>query len=395
MKKQAIYTVITGGYDQLRAPVVRTPGFDYICFTDDPELNCEGWQIRLLDKAADPCRQQREVKIRPHMFLPDYGLTVYIDGSHQLTGDLSSLIDEHFSGSWLLKVHPKRKCIYQEGQRCIETGKAHKDTVNAQLTEYLTAGMPAEYGLYETGIMIRDNTPEVNAVSDQWYAEVAKHSHRDQISLPFVLWKNGYRPQSLGARTFHRYFTIHRHAAATSSRIWYSTPYATDKNIGRAYNEFCAAVPDNDWICLRDGDTMFLHPQWGKQIADVVVGAGRDYALMGCTTNRLRSTRQLYQNNFSDDPNILNHRDIADELHATRYGQVRNAGHEIAGLFMLFPKSTWQKTPFPESTIYFDSLFSQAVLRAGGKIGIIEGLYCFHYYRFDQPNPTTYKAHLL
>src|ERR1044072_5401245 len=395
MHKRAIYTVITGNYDTLRPPLVRSAGFDYICFTDSPDLICEGWEMRHLDPTADPCRQQRAIKIMPHKYLPEYELTVYIDGSHQQKEHIAQLIDEHFSGSWLLKIHPSRKCIYQEGEACIKLGKATRESVHQQLTAYVTEGMPADAGLYESGIMIRDNQPEVNAICEDWYQEVEKHTHRDQLSLPVVLWRHGYSPQTIGARTINRFFNFHKHSGGHLPKIWYSTPFAVDKNIGRAYNEFCEMVPDGDWICLRDGDTMFLHPHWGKQLQDVVLKHGQDYALLGCITNRLRSTRQLYNNAFSTDPDILNHKRIAGELYSARYDSVRNAGHEIAGLLMLFPKSTWKQIKFQENTIHFDSIFSQAVLRSGGQVGLMEGVYCFHYYRFDQPDPANYKQHLL
>lgn len=392
---RAIYTVITGNYDALRPPLVRSAGFDYICFTDSPDLACEGWEMRRIDPVADPCRQQRAIKIMPHKYLPEYQQTVYIDGSHQQKADITQLIDDDFSGSWLLKIHPTRKCIYQEGEACIKHGKASAEAVRQQLTAYVAEGMPGDAGLYETGIMIRDNQPEVNAICEDWYQEIVKHTHRDQLSLPVVLRRYGYKPQTIGARTMNQYFTIHKHNGGDLPRVWYSTPFATDKNIGRAYNEFCEMVPDGDWICLRDGDTMFLHPHWGKQLQDVVLKHGQEYALLGCITNRLRSTRQLYGNSFSDDPDILNHKRIADELYTGKYDSVRNAGHEIAGLLMFFPKSTWKQVQFQENTIHFDSLFSQAVLQHGGKIGLMEGVYCFHFYRFDKPDPTNYKQHLL
>lgn len=395
MIKRAIYTVITGNYDTLRPPLVRSAGFDYICFTDDPDMACEGWEMRRIERSTSPCMYQREIKIMPHKYLPEYRQTVYIDGSHQQKEDINELIDEHFSGSWLLKIHPTRKCIYQEGEACIKLGKASADAVRQQLTAYVAEGVPGDAGLYESGIMIRDNRPEVNAICEDWFKEVGKFTLRDQISLPVVLHRHGYTPQTIGARTLNRFFAIHKHSGGHLPKIWHSTPFAVDKNIGRAYNEFCEAVPDEDWICLRDGDSMFLHPHWGKQLQDTILKHGQEYALLGCITNRLKSTRQLYGNAFSDDPDILNHKRIADELYSSKYDSVQNAGHEIAGLLMLFPKATWKQTPFAENTIHFDSLFSQAVLRAGGKVGLMEGVYCFHFYRFDKPDPTNYKQHLL
>jgi hypothetical protein len=35
-KRKAVYTFIFGDYDDLKSPTIMTPGWDYICFTDDP-----------------------------------------------------------------------------------------------------------------------------------------------------------------------------------------------------------------------------------------------------------------------------------------------------------------------------------------------------------------------
>ena len=42
--RKVVYTVITGKYDNLRSQP-RIKGWDYICFTDDPELKSEFWDI--------------------------------------------------------------------------------------------------------------------------------------------------------------------------------------------------------------------------------------------------------------------------------------------------------------------------------------------------------------
>ena len=38
--------------------------------------------------------------------------------------------------------------------------------------------------------------------------------------------------------------------------IHYITPGHSDKNYGKAINDTIRHLPDNDWICLRDIDTM-------------------------------------------------------------------------------------------------------------------------------------------
>jgi hypothetical protein len=177
-------------------------------------------------------------------------------------------------------------------------------------------------------------------------------------------------------------------------KIHYLQPFALDKNIGRAYNEACEPIPDGDWICLRDGDSMFLRHDWGQQLHDIVSRHGDQYALFGCRTNRLRTDDQIYSRAFFDDPNVLHHKVIADNLAATRYADVTNFLHPLAGLLMLFPKTTWHRVRFKENRINLDAHFSNELRQQGYRIGLMEGVYCFHFYRFDKPDPCNYIKHL-
>lgn len=403
--RRCIYTVIMGDYDVPKEPLVRPAGYDFILFTDNANLECPGWISRVVAKCDNPQRKQREIKILAHKYLPEYGLTIYLDGSTQLRRDINYLVQQYFKGGMLLKQHPTRNCVYSEGERVIELNKAPKEAVEAQLSGYRDEGVPTFIGMYETGIMIRENTPAVNAVCEAWWKEVFQTCNRDQISLPVVLWRLKYKPAVVSYQIAHSFIKLfkHRHQEVQQSierttvpRIWYLTPFSTDKNIGGEYNAQISKLPDNDWVCIRDGDTIFLSPdnQWGKQIADIVAKHGASYDLIGCITNRLRSTGQLYQNRFSDDHNMLNHGKIAKELFETKYDQVRDHPGPIAGLFLLFPKKTWEKVKFRENCDTFDTHFGKELIRKGGKIGIADGVYLYHWYRAWSNDPLNYKKHL-
>jgi len=57
-----VYTVLSGGYEQLNEqPMARQSRLKFICFTDDPELTSESWEIRPMVPilADDPVRSQR------------------------------------------------------------------------------------------------------------------------------------------------------------------------------------------------------------------------------------------------------------------------------------------------------------------------------------------------
>ena len=51
--------------------------------------------------------------------------------------------------------------------------------------------MPQNYGLFEMSTFIKKNTPIIKTFDLLWWEHICKFSSRDQISLPFVLWKLG------------------------------------------------------------------------------------------------------------------------------------------------------------------------------------------------------------
>jgi len=404
MARKAVYTVITGGYDTLKEPFIISKGWEYICFTDDLALSCSPWEIRIIDRrpgheGLTAQRIQRRIKILAHEYLPEFDYTVYMDGSTVQMRDFNELIDTHYRGEgMLLKRHHRRKCVYEEVAQVIKLGKDTRSIVIEQQEKYRDAGYPSNNGMYETGIMLRANTPTVNALCDFWYAELAAHSVRDQISLPYALHLTGLKPKVLDYAVFQQFIRIKQHASAGNvdkPRIWYFQPFAADKNIGKEYNHYCSIVPDNDWICITDHDSMWLHPHTKKQLEDIIAEQGNKYDLLGCLTNRLASAQQCYNGKLSDDPNILNHYGIAEELYNNNYAVVTQAMGGIAGLLMLMPKKTWERIKFQENDIAFDTTFCRKLLiQHKGKIGIMQGVYLFHYYRFHQPNPKHYKEHL-
>jgi len=170
------------------------------------------------------------------------------------------------------------------------------------------------------------------------------------------------------------------------SNIHYITPYSTEKNFGKAINEQIECVPDDAWVCLMDGDVMFLTPEWGQQISEVVKLYGKKYSLLGCMTNRLARPIQRYKGEFSNDMDIMNHYEIAKQLQTGHWAEVEDITlkRRIAGMFMLFPKSLWNQVKFRENTPNFDDYFCSDVLRKGKRLGLIKGLYMFHFYRANK-----------
>jgi len=174
--------------------------------------------------------------------------------------------------------------------------------------------------------------------------------------------------------------------------VYYFTPARGDKNIGKALNEHCSLVPnDDDWICIRDCDTMFLTSKYSQQIEQIIITYKDRYDLIGCLTNRLALKHQLYGGMISDDADIKNHMKIAFGLEEKYWAQVIPSKGFIAGLFMLFPKKIWKEHKFEEGSImikkgskqgFFDYWFADYIFKKKkGRTGIAKGLYIFHLYR--------------
>lgn len=173
-------------------------------------------------------------------------------------------------------------------------------------------------------------------------------------------------------------------------------PYCVDKNIGKEYNRMIELMPDNQWIGLVDHDAMFLRPDSKMQIADVVEKHGAEYDVFGALTNRLFGEHQRYNGVFSEVSDINHHIDIANKVHQSHYDSIIETKINLAGLCMVFKKSTWRRVgEFKENSICLDREFTDAVMNACGKLAIMQGVYVFHLYRWGRPSPGQYIKHLL
>jgi len=181
--------------------------------------------------------------------------------------------------------------------------------------------------------------------------------------------------------------------------VHHITPGRADKNFGKALNDIIEFLPDEDWICLRDIDTLPLHHrEFFKQCEDIA-NAG-EYDLIGCMTNRLGLKYQLHNGKLSEDFNIKRHIVIAQQRFLEHGSKVIDSPGTVAGIFMLFSKQTWEDVGrFHEGGIqingsFIDFIFNEQVKKINGRIGIAPGIYLFHIYREWGQNVRMAQQHL-
>ena len=167
-------------------------------------------------------------------------------------------------------------------------------------------------------------------------------------------------------------------------RIFYNMPWSSEKNIGKAYNDFAALVPDDAWICFMDGDTMPSTPFYGQQIEDII----HDHPEVGaftCVTNRIGCPWQLAPVDWQSD-DMRYHRNMGEELKAqfgTDIEDVTGKKHLMSGHFLCIKKSVWKAMGgAPESGMLgVDNDIHRAIRRTGHRLYLAKGLYLYHWYR--------------
>lgn len=160
-------------------------------------------------------------------------------------------------------------------------------------------------------------------------------------------------------------------------------PYATDQNIADAYNSAVVAAP-TEWVLLTDADVMFLTPDYGHLIHEVIT-SHPEPALFTCFTNRVGPTLQRTEHGIMQTDSLLELRRQALHYRQTHGTAVCRIPAPVSGFFLLFPKKTWKTVGGFKcrGMLGVDWRFSREVEAAGMPIYLLKGLFVAHFYRLD------------
>ena len=201
--KYVVYTSLTGGYDNLNQPLAVDPEFDYICFSNDIPAGRTGmWDVRPIPFShKDKLVESRYAKLLPHVVIPEYECSVWIDANIVITGEQfyqyvrRHIRDEHSLIAQVNHIHEGRDCIYDEIESCVRYGKLGLIDALTQYSHLRRDHYPRHNGLYENNLVFRrHNDPFVKDISEQWWSEFMRYARRDQLSLNYIYWKKGYVP---------------------------------------------------------------------------------------------------------------------------------------------------------------------------------------------------------
>ena len=214
--KKVVYSIILGNYDKIK-PFNKQKGFDFYLFTDDytnKKYKNKNWTIlpipdEVKNLNINLVKKQRFIKLHPHLYFKKYDLSIYIDGTFKIKGDLNEFLLRVLTPKYYLYTfeHPSRNSIFKEIKKVIQWKKENNITGNLIKRRYRKEKYPDNNGLIESCLIIRKhNEKECINIMNKWYEEIKFYSHRDQLSFNYIAWKNNIKIKYISKKYAFEYF---------------------------------------------------------------------------------------------------------------------------------------------------------------------------------------------
>lgn len=179
-------------------------------------------------------------------------------------------------------------------------------------------------------------------------------------------------------------------------KVWYFTPYSTNKNLGQSYNEYLSLIPEGDSACIMDGDACFLNSDFGHIIHEYAKLYPN--AVLTCYINRIHSLAKGQLHPEMNSADIRECLEYAERIKGVR--TVTPVTGSVSGTLLVIPKHIWKRFPFSEVNTFrpgepnllgCDNEWTNRIRANGIKVLRMDGLLIYHQYRLL----TNSKQHLL
>lgn len=207
-KRIAVYTCIFGKYDEIVEPLCFPNNIDYYIITDQELPNDSHWIIKNISEYdayienMTSVEKNRWFKMHPDVLFPEYEYSIYIDGNIMPVSDFTEFINRIDKTVGIgMFWHKYNNCVFDEALYNIyAVKKVPKEEIKSHVEYLIEQGMPEDYGMVTCNVIARQHHNEVcKRVMSEWWEEFCGHSQRDQMSFPFVLWKNGIAVSSVAS----------------------------------------------------------------------------------------------------------------------------------------------------------------------------------------------------
>ena len=220
--KKLVYTVNLGKYDSLKS-IKKQYGWDYFAFVDsnisEYKNNNNNWKLISISNILNnlnvsEVKKTRYLKLFPNLFFSEYSMSVYIDSTFDIVGDLNEFILRIWNNrhSIFSLEHPETPSIYDEIKN-VSSLRKEKESISLKVKrKYIKEKFPDNLGLTENCIIIRKhNNQDCIKLMETWWKEIEKYSHRDQLSFNYAKWKTGVKNKIISKSFALDYFVYSWH----------------------------------------------------------------------------------------------------------------------------------------------------------------------------------------
>lgn len=165
-------------------PDTRVPGVQYVCFTDDSRATSPIWSYRFRRPSQNPLMQTKACKILAHETL-ECDASLWIESTVKLQSLEGAF--QFLSADVAAPRHRDRNCIYEEAVHCKMVRRGDPSLIDDAIARYRQQSHPPDYGLWDTGILLRRHNVTTQAFNAAWWREVTLGTPQDQIAFPVVL----------------------------------------------------------------------------------------------------------------------------------------------------------------------------------------------------------------
>jgi len=229
-------TAMFGGVDAIRPQASQDIEVDWICITDDPELEVPAPFRPIVveaEKAAGLGRSAwrttnlaaKQYKLMPWT-VTDAERVIWIDANMEVTSPSfarEALACVH-DGIAVFE-HPRRACIYEEAEACLgpesQGGKYADQPIREQVAQYRVDGHPEQAGLFACGVIAWDSTDaQACDLGERWMAEVERWTVQDQLSFPVLTRQMAIEPGLFDCQLIEEQYGGRDYLGNTWLRIW-------------------------------------------------------------------------------------------------------------------------------------------------------------------------------
>lgn len=193
----ALISACYGQFDPIN-PLPVDHGFDDAVLVSDYRYSATeapGWRVVVEPRGESPRLAAKRPKMLPWLFT-DCDAAVWLDASFEVVdGGFSWWARQHLAvNDFVVWAHPEgRLGLEQEAAVCWDWEKYAGCDLRGQVAEYQRDGMPVKWGLFAAGTVGWVFTPEAKRFGSLWFGENERWSIQDQVSLPYLLWREGKR----------------------------------------------------------------------------------------------------------------------------------------------------------------------------------------------------------